>query len=439
MPEDSVLEVRVTARQRITLGVGSEVGYFTGSHAFVPGSVLRGALAASWIAEHGPPDRAESDSAWFRELFDRQIRYGPLHPAGSGIVPVSAWLCKYPRDAACSAQAVDRAFEARECCPACYGPLEQGKGQVLLPAGTALERITRTSIDWRTAKAKDGELYAHAALPAGTTLHGYIHGRDPWLEQPRTLRLGGRRTVGGAAEYQALPTALPAPADPLTADGSLVIRLVAPAVFVDAAGRPRLDPDPGLDLDAAATGLTAWARPMTWAGWHAASRLPKPEELCAAAGSTYRIDGPHDALRGLAWRLQREGAGLRRAEGFGCIEIVTTPWRPGVPAAVTPPESAVITASLDWHLQVQDLGLDESERHWVTEALRELQLDRARHTGATAAARLADDLLARPAAARLSGRQRQKLGDLFAVTDPAVLREVTTLLVADWPGGEGTD
>ena len=130
------------------------------------------------------------------------------------------------------------------------------------------------------------------------------------------------------------------PPDPGHDDGPLVIRLNGPAVFVDQAGRPSLGPDPGLDLDDAVVVERSWARPVTWTGWHAASGLPKPEELCASPGSTYRLTGPAAALRGLAERLPREGIGLRRAEGFGDVQVVSVPWRPPVVPAPGQPTVA---------------------------------------------------------------------------------------------------
>ena len=347
------LRVTVTARQRLALGVGSEVSYFTGTHPFAPGSVLRGALAAAWIAEHGPP-AAASGAAAFGDLFDGPIRYGPMFVPGTVVVPVSARRCKYPRDARCASLAVDEAFETGGCCPACDGPLEPGKGQVILPGDLTLERITRTSIEPSTAKAADGELYAHGALPAGTVLTGYIHGRDPWLERPRRLRLGGRRTVGGSADYQAVPlrsaeedqmpnewpgldppagSGRPAgdlPASPGRDDTRLVIRLASPAVFVDAAGRPSLEPDPVLDLDGA-TVERRWARPVTWSGWHAASRLPKPDEVLRDR----RVHLP-DHRPGLA----APRAGRAAAPGGGGAaprrRVRRHPDRPGALAAARP-------------------------------------------------------------------------------------------------------
>lgn len=385
MADHGALRVTVLARQRLALGVGAEVSYFTGTHPFVPGSVLRGALAAAWIADpaHGPPaTRGSSGKAGdFRALFDGDIRYGPLHVTGSDLVPVSAWLCKYPKHGKnCAVQAVDAVFETETSCPACGGPLEQGKGQVLLPPDVTLERIMRTSIDPETATSADGELYAHAALPAGTTLTGFIHGRHSWLEQPMTLRLGGRRTVGGAADYSAVPVPPERPAQPWLSGGRLVIRLASPAIFTDAAGRPRLDPDPGLDLHGATT-EQSWHRPATWQGWHAASRLPKPSELCAIAGSTYLIGGPADALPVLAERLLAEGIGLRRTEGFGQIQVVTSPWRPPSFRAPAGLPATADARLLDWQHKITGLSLDPARERWLAGALRDLQLARQRAAG----------------------------------------------------------
>lgn len=455
------LRVTVTARQRLALGVGSEVSYFTDTHPFAPGSVLRGALAAAWIAENGPP-AAVSGAAAFRELFDGPVRYGPMFVPGTVVVPVSVRRCKYPRDASCESQAVDEAFETGSRCPACLGPLEPGKGQVILPGDVALERITRTSVNPATAKAADGELYAHGALPAGTVLTGYIRGRDPWLERPRRLRLGGRRTVSGSADYQAVPLEpaeedqmpnewpgldLPAtsgqpagslPAPPGRDGARLIIRLASPAVFVDAAGRPSLEPDDVLDLGGASV-QRRWARPAIWSGWHAASRLPKPDEVCAIAGSTYRITGPAEVLRDLAGRLPREGAGLRRAEGFGDIRIAWEPWRPPAPAAPLPTPADPGAAVTRWLADLHDLALDPSQLRWVADALRELQL--ARERGAADAADGQDavtGLLDRAAAGGFSGRQREGLRALFTRPDPRQLRDLTTLLLAEQAvSGEG--
>ncbi|MFI6163953.1 RAMP superfamily CRISPR-associated protein [Micromonospora haikouensis] len=421
-PGPSVLAVTVVARQRLALGVGSEIGYYTASHPYVPGSALRGALAAVWITEHGPPGRDNPKTGEFRTLFDGTIRYGNLLPAGSHRTPLSVFQCKYSPEPTCPQTVVDRAFETGDHCPGCGQRLEQSRGNLDLPGG--LTRITRTSIDPATGRAKDGELYANAALPAGTTLTGVIHGHHPWLAQPHTLWLGGRRTVGGQADltttpHQSAAPALPAPGQPL------VIRLASPAVFVDLAGRPRLAPEPTLDLAPGATLLPGtWTRAITWSGWHAASRLPKPAELCAAAGSTYRITGTPDVLAALAARLLRDGIGLRRSEGFGDVTIATQPWRP---SAAGKKESIATDPLSDLHERLLGLGLDDAAWRWLIGVLRALQVEHHR-TGTVPASVLAE-LLTQPTGADLSGRQREHLRKILDGLAPATVRDLSTLVL----------
>ena len=429
---DTNLRVTIIAEQPLALGIASEVSFFTDSHPFIPGPVLRGALAAAWIADHGPPERDTPHIDRFRELFDGDIRYGPLLPEGSQREPLSVLHCKYPTTDACQAIAVDLAFEHQACCPGCRQGFEPSKGALALPPALALHRRVRTSINPKTSRAKDGELYATAAIPPETKLVGSIHGTHPWLSEPRNLWLGGRRSVGGAATYQAEPF----PAESLASEDIadvLVIRLVSPAILVDTGGRPRLDPDPILDLP----GVTldrAWTRPATWEGWHAASRLPKPMEICAAAGSTYRITGDHDDLVQLGTRLLHDGIGLRRAEGFGVVDIALGPWRREIPDLTVP---GIVDTTIHERLRkLHKLKLAKPERRWLIGALRGLQLEIQRPTSynddqpGTLDAVL-DELLAQPMAATLSGRQRDDIRSAVANLSPDQLRDLTTLAIAN--------
>ncbi|MBT8225757.1 MAG: hypothetical protein HKP61_22365 [Dactylosporangium sp.] len=435
---DSALHVTVVAQQPLALGIASEVSFFTDSHPFVPGSVLRGALAAAWIADHGPPERGTGHVDQFRELFDGDIRYGPLFPTGSQREPLSVLHCKYPTTDACRTVAVDLAFnQAAGSCPACGRALEPSKGALTLPTDMTLHRRVRTSIEPTTGRAKDGELYATAAVPPGTTLTGTIHGVDPWLGQSRTLRLGGRRSVGGAAEY----TATPAPADSLSLNPGdpLVIRLTSPAILVDVAGRPRLDPDPELDLQETVAMNGAWFRPLRWEGWHAASKLPKPAELCAAAGSTYRLTGEHQTLQQIGDRLLRDGIGLRRAEGFGVVEVADGPWRP---RPRDPQPTAAPDTDIHGRLEtLQKLKLDAPAQRWLIGALRGLQLEQYRQPARGAVTKpdlgpVLDELLTQPTAAGLSGRQREGIRAAVDGLSPDQLRDLTTLAMANLRTGQ---
>jgi CRISPR-associated protein Csx10 len=103
----------------------------------------------------------------------------------------------------------------------------------------------------------------------------------------------------------------------------VVLRLLSPGLFVDAAGRPVADPDP--DELHAVLGVAEvqverhWVRWVQVGGWHVASGLPKPVEHAVSAGSVYLIRcTPAPAEAGLR-RLADQGVGLRRAEGFGVL------------------------------------------------------------------------------------------------------------------------
>jgi CRISPR-associated protein Csx10 len=437
-PTAPAVRVTATAQQRLALGTAAEVSYFTGSHDHVPGSVLRGALAAAWIAEHGTPTRGGAQQAEFRALFDGDIRYGPLLPDGSQMVPLSVWRCKYPIDDDCRAVVVDRAFENGDRCPSCGWLLAQSKGG--RAGAPRMERSMRTSIDPRNGRAADGELYAHAALPTGTVLTGTVQGRHPWLESQRTVWLGGRRTVGGEAALTWTPIPeRPVPAWTAAGADALVIRLVSPAAFVDLAGRPRPDPDPSLDLCGATVAPgDAWTRRVEWSGWHAASRLPKPTELVAAPGSTYRITGPRDVLDELADRIHRYGLGLRRAEGFGVAEVATGPWRPDTPREATPaprddaePDQRTGEARLVQPLQaLTDLRLAGYRRRWLVNTMRGLQIEQQRGDLTMVTPEIVDGLLLQATAIDLTGRQREDIRRALVGLRERELRDLTTRYLA---------
>ena len=133
------------------------------------------------------------------------------------------------------------------------------------------------------------------------------------------VRVGGRRTTHGLAHVTIRDAAQP-PAAQLRGDGMLVIRLRSPGIFADRYGRPIPEPDPGELADVLQTSakvVRSWTRWQQVGGWHAASGLPKPAGLAAAAGSTYLIQPERSVATAVLSALARRGLGLRRHEGFG--------------------------------------------------------------------------------------------------------------------------
>jgi CRISPR-associated protein Csx10 len=331
-----MFEVTLTAEEPLALGVAPQAGNVVDSWALVPGSVLRGALAARWIAHHGPPNTAApADRAQFLELFEGDIRYGPLLADHSAIEPLSVQRCKYRPQSTCWAQVHDASAQDAgpppTSCPHCGGPMTAGKGTVV---GLRLGEATRTQLDPDETVAA-GRLFSRRHIPAGTRLRGHIVGQHPWLAAPpTTIWVGGRRSTGGRARLQLRPATSPPPA--LRRDATVVVRLEAPGIFVDAAGRPTLDPDPTELADVLGTTavvVRSWRRPSIVRGWHAASGLPKPADHAVAAGSVFVL-GPTDRPDPQALgRLAGRGLGLRRSEGFGHLTVNPPAWTP--PAAST--------------------------------------------------------------------------------------------------------
>jgi len=423
----ALLEVRVTAEEPLALGVVPQSGNVVDSWAHVPGSVLRGALAAAWIAEHGPPNAAPPTAhEGFLRLFEGEVRYGRLLADGSAIEPLSVRRCKYRPRPGCRQTAEDLAADhngdppARlESCPACGGPLALGKGRVV---GVRLEEVGRTELD-DDETAKQGNLFTRRQLPAGTVLRGRIAGADPWLAQPpERIWLGGRRSTGGRARLAITP-ASPTPARPRT-DGKILLRLEAPAILVDRATRPLLDlPEDELSetLDTQVRVERRWLRPTLARGWHAASGLPKPVDHALAAGSTFLLStatGTSPDPAALS-RLAEAGIGLRRAEGFGEVAVNPPPWTPPQPAVA----AAATSRAADLVRSLVDSGHAQRLRPWLLPHLKtiaeQVELGQPPRTAA---------ILEQRRLRGLPPSTVEAVGDLLALQEPELLRDAVTLL-----------
>ncbi|MGW2476581.1 type III-B CRISPR module-associated Cmr3 family protein [Streptomyces sp. NPDC001665] len=359
-----MLDVYATPVQPLAMGRRPRGLAPVAGHHHVPGSVLRGALAAAWIAEFGPPQHAApAHRTSFHELFEGRARFGPLLAHGSWVVPLSVHTCKYRPKPDCAQHSYDEAADSGprpHRCRACgESPLVVGRGQVELGPDSPMNIIETTRIQLTAQETAatgrifirqefaprpgqpDAARHALSGQIATATLHD---DQVAWLTTDRVLRLGGRRGTSGEVHYRATPAASPpTPTGNLfTKDGALILRLLSPAILVDAAGRPTNRPDP--ELLAETLGVTSvdiersWTRWERVGGWNAMARIPKPEDLAAAAGSVYLLKltgtpGP----AGLA-RIIQDGIGLRRAEGYGWLTL--GPWRQPTENGAASPSAA---------------------------------------------------------------------------------------------------
>jgi CRISPR-associated protein Csx10 len=381
------LAVTVTARQAIALGRRPTAEATVQTYLHIPGSVLRGALAGAWLAEHGDPDPVRRGRAIipcqrraeFTELFESGVRFGPLLSPGSYIAPMSVRRCKYPSTPGCKEVAIDEAFTDAPPgrCPECGGVLEAGRGDVE-GAEDLLMDDTRVALT-EGETAEEGLLYTRRSLRARdavdlpVTFTGRLtaaRGTVPeWLTLPRRLQLGGRRGTGGAGDYAPGPVASANGQGGTSGTGRIVLRLLSPALLVDRYGRPALRPDEELVaelLGVRARNGRAWTRTAVVGGWHAASNLPKPEEMAVSAGSVFELllpDGDAPA-EGVA-ALLAHGLGVRRAEGYGWAEQATAPWRRPQPRAenkAAPPSGMVVDMAATFY--------DSGHGRWLLKELR---------------------------------------------------------------------
>lgn len=367
--------VTVTAEQRLTLGMGGERAYLTHSHPFIPGSVMRGALAASWMAGGGQRDSS------FRRTFELG-RFGPAFPHSIGVDWQSVRKCKYHREGG------HELFHDE----ALLGPLAVGErgchGYVPLSGGYSggnLVTETTTAMSPRRHVADDSKLFAREAIerletsPADgmqrkTMFVGHLvmpAGDNTRLASIDTAYLGGRGSVRGRATLAIEPVERPLP----QMEGDLLLlRTLSPAILVDAAGAP------SDDFRAAIEGLGIevvrhWAHRVNGdaaGGWHNASGLPKPTEIAIAPGAVAVVRWPSNAI---LIGLLDGGLGLRTSEGYGWIEAAT-PTSAAV-APITLPQTRTPKrrtrssepAQRDYALIVQQLKLTHDQRQWLAKKL----------------------------------------------------------------------
>lgn len=316
------LLLTATLTQTAALGVTGRADHRHDTYDHVPGSVLRGALAACWLRTPGAPG---PDDGAFREVFEGDGSFGPLHSSTSLPVPLSAHVHKAGLDAPCGTpwwDAVDGLVP--EVCPKCRpssAKLEPSKGQPTGPA--AISSRSRVAIG-ADGLAEDGRLFRRAALDRGTVLTGWVSGPavdalTPGGTAVSRLRFGGERSIRGTADIQVSEAAPP----PVRAEGrTVILRLSSPGVFVDRTGHPTDKPSkPELAdlLDVKIADVRAWTRWTEVGGWHMASGLPKPRDRAVTAGSTYRIECAAPPAPERLAALAARGIGLRRREGFGAL------------------------------------------------------------------------------------------------------------------------
>jgi CRISPR/Cas system CSM-associated protein Csm3 (group 7 of RAMP superfamily) len=340
----TVLRLDAEVMGEVSLGRRPESGNQISGLSFVPGSALRGALAARW---RGDPERDE-----FQRCFlSGSIRFGFLYPPAADGTVLPARLSVHT----CKLRPGPRSELRHDFVDLLYWPdaercREEGCNARLVPWQPpfdadlpALALSPHNRIDRASQTVGAAGLFAYEALAEGTTLRGFIRAEAPadldlllagvGLEvgKPFELRAGRRKgslgflacTLAAVADDSGMglvPEIAPLP-DPWPGGRALRIDLVSPAIVRDERLRFRRHLLPA-DFGLARGGFDAqFAAGATIAGWHAAHGLPKADSIAVAAGSSCLLEEVTAEEVAILRQAVLAGIGERREEGFGAFAM----------------------------------------------------------------------------------------------------------------------
>lgn len=367
--------IRLEPSQPLRFGSVRAGSEYLNTERFIPGGVLRGALA-EWMLLRGKESEIED--------VIRGIRFGNLRPCEDSSLPsfplpLTAIECKlHPgfsdargmqkghgiRDTALL-RLCWKLLEGKARAPIpltfrcweenCGGRAVQAEGFVVegsqgwekVSVPTALQ--TKVALSRSRRASQEGMLYRVVAIPPGLSFVGRLWVRDRNLfdlvqAAVEACGVGGQCTRGfGAAALSEVSCRLPAIPDRISRFNEALknvwkdlaplfgvaeaapdklhfsVDLVAPGIFEDPHGLGSLVPQ----LRKEAVPVLTLTRPAFAGGWSTAWGLPKPTALAAAAGSVYvfRWEGRKDELVAYAMELEERGIGDRTGEGYGEILV----------------------------------------------------------------------------------------------------------------------
>jgi CRISPR-associated protein Csx10 len=318
--------------------------------ACVPGSALRGVLAAIWRTRHPGADLAADPES--RALFlDGSVRYlnaYPVRRGQRGLPTPASWfklkddpdgpavydLAAGPDPRLGQLEAVKRPFCSAWC--------EEADEESWEPPAAVVEpfeplRFEQVHIALEDAnrRGQDNRIFRYEALAAEQTFGGVIVADDGVdLEPLQMLLRTGNLLLGKAhrAGYGQVDVTLCEPASawqeytPLgpAAGDEVVVTLLSDAIVRGADGQIGWDGGralaQALGSGAGVTPRSAFGRLLLVGGYNRRWGLPTPQAHALAAGSVFVFD--RAALNADRLRMAVEtGIGERRAEGFGRIAV----------------------------------------------------------------------------------------------------------------------
>lgn len=321
---------------------------------YLPGSLMRGVLIARYLKHKAPVDAA-TDAHWRSLFFDSSTRYLHAYPLSGGgersiptprscLLPKNANLEEWPTLYNASAAEWDaRALrEAEEEADDQLRPVGwpfcvagEGSIELLRPRRTISVHIQRDRRSGRPGR-QHGAVFQYDALAEGQWFGGVILTTDAhaaqiralftpdicWLGRSRTAEYGRTRLeyegedqdwreIGGEAGE--IPAGTPA-----------TLSFLSDALLRDKDGQPVAAPDDDtlseyLGVSVRIDQSGTFTGSVEVGGFNSTWRLPLVQSQAIAAGSVVRFE-PQETMSGdSVRRLEEQGLGDRRAEGFGRI------------------------------------------------------------------------------------------------------------------------
>lgn len=280
------------------------------SRFYIPGGAIRGAFIQAY---KGKADAADDE---FRRLFlSGETRFLNAYPHWNGqrTLPIPA---KYRKP---------KYFHASD-----FGKLE-GSNVLAVADIEQINIHTQRDAMRGRATAEAGAVYRYIALPAGMKLQGMVLAQNAddvkTLERAlgkESILLGKARTAGyghAKLEISPLPTDWRESGQDLVASTKFTLTLLSPAIVRDEDGQFTLDLADTLTarLEKTVTVTNPIRRPEVISGYNRTWGLPLPQVSAIAAGSVFTVEAQVTAedLK----KLEAEGIGERRAEGFGRVAV----------------------------------------------------------------------------------------------------------------------
>lgn len=334
---------------------------------FIPGTVLRGALAGVYLEERGL-------DVGFEALFLRRlVRYGDLRIADTRPWPYSTRQCSADPDRHPKSDNLLREAAGETCrreCAKCRSKLEipHGYYRYRQPAESLpLQRATQTvrchrlahsQVDPAFLRAKPGQFHSSQLMDSGQIFEGFVHSKDAGEEallkligDGRRLYVGRGRSRGqGRIRLSIYPEAgrtaerigekirqmneAARRFDQLRDSVLFSCTLDSAALVYDRwlCSRSFLDAD---DLSPDLNGYSGQAcfqGRVDLAGWHSTAGLPKAETVAIAAGSCFLFrrngvrdrDAEYARLAAIFADVEERGIGERLEEGLGEVTFSRT-------------------------------------------------------------------------------------------------------------------